>query len=325
MRFSPFMKASGLAIATLSFSALTCVGTAFAESNKDGPTDGDIGFQRAVTPVMEAITGFNNFWLVPIMVGIVVLVTVLMGYIMIRFREKANPEAQKFSHHTGLEVAWTLIPVVILMCLAVPSMKLLYFADVVPEAGLVVKATGNTWNWEYSYPDYEDKVDSFVSNIVDIPHTEKRTEAGEALSHKQIIAQIEARPADQPRLNGRPYLMATDAALVVPVDTIVKVLVTSNNNLHAFAVPQFGVKIDAVPGRINETWFKVNVGEEGTYYGQCSEICGVNHAFMPIEVKVVSKAEFKRWVANGGSFTAQYSQNTIQNKIVGGMQTAAAQ
>lgn len=306
MRFSPLVRMSGLALA-----ALSVAGTAFAESNKNGPIDGDIGFQRSVTPVMDAITSFNNLWLVPIMVIIVIIVTVLMAYIMIRFREKANPVPSKTSHNTMLEVVWTLLPVVVLMALAVPSMKLLYFADVVPEAGLVVKATGNTWNWEYSYPDYEDKVDGYISNIIDIPHEEKRVD-GEALSHDQIISKISSE------LNGRPYLMATDAPLVVPVDTIVKVLVTSNNNIHAFAVPQFGVKIDAVPGRINETWFKVKTGEEGTYYGQCSEICGVNHAFMPIEVQVVSKAEFKRWVANGGSFTTQYSQNTVS-----GMQAAA--
>ena len=313
MRFLPLVKISGLALF-----AMSAAGSAFAQSNKNGPTDGDIGFQRSVTPVMDAITSFNNYWLVPIMVGIVVLVTVLMAYIMVKFREKANPEPSKTSHNTGLEVAWTLIPVIILMVLAVPSMKLLYFADVVPEAGLVVKATGNTWNWEYSYPDYEDKVDGYVSNIVDIAHNEKNDGNGTILTHEQIIAKINARAAGEPRLDGRPYLLATDAPLVVPVDTIVKVLVTSNNNIHAFAVPQFGVKIDAVPGRINETWFKVKAGEIGTYYGQCSEICGVNHAFMPIEVKVVSKADFGRWVENGGSFTATYSQN-----LKSGIKTAA--
>ena len=316
MGISPLLRKCGISLLSMG-AGMSLAGMALAESNKNGPTDGDIGFQRSVTPVMDMVTSFN-VWLVWLMVGIVVLVTVLMGYIMIRFREKANPEPSKTSHNTMLEVAWTLIPVVILMALAVPSMKLLYFADVIPEAGLVVKATGNTWNWEYSYPDYEDKVDGYISNIVDIPHTEKNDGNGNVLSHAQIISRIDARPASEPRLDGRPYLMATDAPLVVPIDTVVKVLVTSNNNIHAFAVPQFGIKIDAVPGRINETWFKVNSGEEGTYYGQCSEICGVNHAFMPIEVKVVSKAEFKRWVANGGSFTSTYSQN---NK--GGTQTAA--
>ncbi len=282
---------------------LATSGLAFA-SNKNGPTDGDWGLQRSVTPVMDAITSFNNYWLVPIMVVIVIFVTALMGYIMVRFREKANPVPSKTTHHVGLEVTWTLVPVLILIVLMVPSMKLLYFQDVIPESELVVKVTGNTWNWEYTYPDYEN-IDPYISNIVDIANADKF-----GLSHAQIIAKIEARPAGEPRLDGRPYLLASDAPLVVPVDTVVKVLVTSNNNIHAFAVPQFGVKIDAVPGRINETWFKVHAGEEGTYYGQCSEICGINHAFMPIEIMVVGKDEFKLWAANGGSFATQISQNT---------------
>jgi cytochrome c oxidase subunit 2 len=287
--------------------ALLGAGTAFA-SNQNGPTDGDIGLQRAVTPVMESITGFNNYWLMPIMIGIVILVLALMIVIMVKFREKANPEPSKTSHNTMLEVAWTLVPVIILMVLAIPSMKLLYFEDVIPEADLVVKVTADTWNWEYSYPDYEN-VDAFTSNIVDIPLSEKKDANGVGLSHAQITSMIDARPAGEPRLDGRPYLLATDAPLVVPVDTIVKVIVTSNNNIHSFAMPQFGIKIDAVPGRINETWFKVIAGEENTYYGQCSEICGLNHAFMPIEIKVVSKDAFKSWIANNGNFTTQVSEN----------------
>ena len=176
MGFSPLVKKCGVSLLGLG-AALSLAGTAFAERNHNGPTDGDIGYQRSVTPVMDMITTFN-VGLVWLMAAIVVIVMVLMGYIMIRFREKANPEPSKTTHNTMLEVVWTLVPVIILMILAVPSMKLLYFADVVPEAGLVVKATGNTWNWEYSYPDYEDKVDGYISNIVDIPHTEKNDGQG---------------------------------------------------------------------------------------------------------------------------------------------------
>jgi len=297
--------------------ALGSAGMAFADGKTDGPTDGAWGLQRSVTPVMDSITNFNNYWLVPIMIGIVVLVTVLMLFIMVRFREKANPEPSKTSHNTGLEVAWTLIPVIILMVLAVPSMKLLYFQDVIQDEEMVIKVTADTWYWNYSYPDHEN-VDTIISNIVDIPHADKRGADGTALTHDQIVAKIDARPAGEPRLDGRPYLSATDAPLVVPVDTKIAVYVTSNNNIHAFAVPQFGIKIDAVPGRTNHTWFKVKTGEVGTYYGWCSEICGVNHAYMPIEVQVVSKADFKRWVANNGSFTAQYSDNQS-----GGLKTAA--
>ena len=298
MRISRMATSSVLTITGLFISV-----AAFA-SNKNGPTDGDIGLQRSVTPVMDSITSFNNYWLVPIMVGIVALVTILMIVVALRFRAKKHPVPSKTTHNTALEIVWTIVPVIILMAISIPSMKLLYFQDVVPEAGLVVKATGNTWNWEYSYPDFEN-VDSFVSNIVDIPVEEKR-----GLSHADIIKRIEARPADEPHLNGRPYLLASDAPLVVPVDTVVKVLVTSNNNIHSFAVPQFGIKIDAVPGRINETWFKVHAGEEGqTFYGQCSEICGVNHSFMPIEIMVVSKEKFADWIANNGQFSAKYAQN----------------
>ena len=312
------MRISRLALSSaLTFTGLVAAVSAFA-SNKNGPTDGEIGLQRAVTPVMESLTSFNNYWLVPIMVLITLLVTVLMVFILVKFRASKNPNPSKTSHNTMLEVVWTLVPVVILMAMAVPSMKLLYFQDVIPEAELVVKVTGNTWNWEYSYPDHEN-IDPYISNIVDIPNEEKF-----GLSHAQIIEKIEARPASEPRLNGRPYLLASDAALVVPVDTVVKVLVTSNNNIHAFAVPQFGIKIDAIPGRINETWFKVNAGEEGqTFYGQCSEICGVNHSFMPIEIMVVSKAKFANWLANDGQFSTQYSQNNPQNNN-GAVQTVAA-
>lgn len=310
MRFSSVLKFGGLTALAASLSGL-----ALAEG-VNGPVDGEIGFQRAVTPVMESIVSLN-VWLVWLMGAITVFVMVLMLYIMIRFREKANPVPSKTTHNTTIEIIWTLVPVLILLVMAVPSIKLLYAQDVIPEADLVVKATGNTWNWEYSYPDFEN-VDTFVSNIVDVEIDEKRTADGDALSHQEIRAIIDARPADEPRLDGRPYLMATDAPLVVPVDKTVVVQVTSNNNLHAFAVPQFGIKIDAVPGRINQTYFKVNAGEEGTYYGQCSELCGLKHAFMPIEVKVVSQVEFDRWIANGGSFETQFSQNTA-----GSSQTAA--
>ncbi len=306
-----------LALSVLLISILSFADFAFA-SNKNGPTDGDLGLQRSVTPVMDFITSFNNYWLVPIMIGIVLFVTILMIYIMFRFREKANPEPSKTTHNTFLEVVWTIIPVLILLAIVFPSMKLLYFQDKIPEAELVVKVTGNTWYWEYSYPEY-DNIDTIVSNMVDLPAEEKF-----GLSHDEIITKINARPDGEPKLNGRPYLLATDAPLVVPVDTVVKLVVTSNTNMHAFAVPQFGIKIDAIPGRLNETWFKVHKGEEGqTFYGQCSEICGVNHSFMPIEVKVVSKEEFKRWVANNGSFTTRLSYNDNQ-KINGTVRAVSA-
>lgn len=254
------------------------------------PENGGLGLQEPVTPVMEEIVRFHNKIIMPVITGIVVFVMVLMIYIMIRFRESANPVPSKTTHNAAIEIAWTVVPILILLAMVSPSMKMLYMQDRLPETEMTIKVTGNTWNWEYSYPDYEDTIDSFISNPLD-------KAAAEAA--------------------GKPYLFAADAPLVVPSGTKVKVLITSNNNLHAFAVPQFGVKMDAIPGIINETWFEVFEGREGTYYGQCSELCGVNHYYMPIEVKVVSKSDFKKWVANSGSFT------TALNNTSGALTTAA--
>ena len=261
-------------------------GSAFAQV----PIDGDIGFQPSATPVMEEIAKFHNGMIMPIITVITLFVLALMIYIMFRFNEKANPVPSKTSHNTLIEIIWTIVPVAILLVMVFPSMKLLYMQDVIEDTEMTIKVTGNTWNWEYAYPDHEN-IDSFISNPLD-------KEAALAA--------------------GKPYLLGTDAPLVVPVGKKIKVLVTSNNNMHAFAVPSFGVKIDAIPGRINETWFQVT--KEGTFYGQCSEICGVNHYYMPIEVKVVSEAKFNEWVANDGAFTT-----TVASNSSGGAVTTAAQ
>ena len=249
--------------------ALLLILPSIAFANK--PTDGGYWLQDAATPVMEELTKLHNFvfWII---LGITLFVMVLMGWIMFRFSAKRNPTASKTTHHVGLEVAWTIVPIIILVVMVVPSMRLLYFQDALPETEMTIKVTGNTWNWEYAYPDYPN-VESFISNPLE------KEDAGDL------------------------YLLKTDASLVVPVDTKIKVLITSSNNLHSFAVPAFGIKMDAVPGRINETWFEVNPGKEGTYFGQCSELCGVNHYKMPIEIEVVSKEDFQSWVANDGAFT----------------------
>ncbi len=244
---------------------------AVAEDVAGRPTQDGWWFQKSATPLMDQLLDVHRLVFIIICV-ILALVVALMLYIMIRFREKANPVPSKTTHHVGLEVAWTVLPVVALLIMVVPSMQLLYAQDRLPETEMTVKAVGNTWNWQYTYPDYEN-IDEIISNPLD---------------ETQAAAQ------------DKPYLLGTDAPLVVPVGTKVKVLVTSINNMHSWTVPSFGIKMDAVPGIINETWFEVY--EEGTYYGQCSEICGVLHYKMPIEVKVVSKAEFARWAANGGSF-----------------------
>lgn len=269
--------ASVSAIAGLTGSAL-----AFANDTYNGPVDGAIGFQDPATPVMESLVSFHNGLIMPIITAITIFVVGLMAFIMFRFSEKRNPEPSTTSHNTLIEVIWTIVPVLILLVMVVPSMQLLYMQDDLPETDMTIKVTGNTWNWEYAYPDHPN-VESFVSNM---------------------LSEEDAKAA------GKPYLLGADAALVVPVDTPIKVLVTSANNLHSFAVPAFGVKMDAIPGRLNETWFRVNPGKEGTFYGQCSEICGVRHSMMPIEIKVVSKDAFKAWVANDGEFPSGYALNT---------------
>lgn len=255
------------------FLLLILMGTGTAHA--DRPVPKGIGFQEPATAIMEKLVAFHNGPIMVIITAIVVFVLVLMIYILVRFSEKNNSVPSRTTHNVKLEVIWTVIPIMILLFLVVPSMQLLYFQDEIPEHGLTIKVTGNTWNWEYEYPDFEN-VESYISNALE---------------------------KDQAEAAGKPYLMATDAPLIVPVDTNIKVLVTSSNNLHAFGVPAFGIKMDAVPGRINVTWF--NVRREGTYYGTCYELCGVQHYKMPIEVEVISQQAFADWVARGGSFVAR--------------------
>ena len=228
------------------------------------PVDWQIGFQKPVSPTMVKIDQFNDllFWILTI---IVVFVLGLLCYVMWRFSEKRNPTPSRTTHNTLIEVLWTVVPVVILVVVAVPSFQLLYYADRVEQADMTIKAIGRQWYWSYEYPDHGNF--TFDSNMV--PDDE--------------LAE------DQPRL------LATDTAVVLPVDTKIRILITASDVLHAFAMPAMGLKLDAVPGRINETW--VEITEEGTFYGQCSEICGTGHSYMPIMIKAVSKAAFEDWVA----------------------------
>jgi cytochrome c oxidase subunit II len=223
-----------------------------------------IGFQKASSPVMERIESFHNTILMGVAVGIVVLVLGLMLYCFVRFNARANPTPSKTTHNTLIEILWTVIPAIILIVIAVPSLKLLYFADRATNPDMTIKAIGNQWFWTYEYPDQGDF--SFDSVLV----KEENLKPGE---HR---------------------LLATDTHVVVPVGEKVRLLTTSNDVIHSWAIPAFGVKMDAVPGRTNETWFEAE--EIGTYYGQCSELCGKDHAFMPIVVEVVSKEDFDRWV-----------------------------
>jgi cytochrome c oxidase subunit 2 len=238
-----------------------------AEELVGQPTDGAINFQPGVTPLRHDAIFFHNAILLPIITAISLLVLGLLLYCIVRFNKRANPVPAKWSHNTPIEVIWTLVPVLILVFIAVFSFRLLFEYHDMPKPYMTVKATGYQWYWGYEYPDK--KIPEFVSNIL---------------------------PEDKAKAKGVPYRLAATEPLVVPVNQVVRVLVTGSDVIHAFAVPSFGIITDAVPGRVNETWFKVE--KEGTYYGQCRELCGIDHAFMPIEVKVVSQADFDAWVAS---------------------------
>jgi cytochrome c oxidase subunit 2 len=227
------------------------------------PSPWQIGMQQSATPVMDNIVWFHDF-LLYIITAIVGFVLVLLVIIMVRFNARSHPFPSRTTHNTLLEVAWTNIPIVILLVIAVPSFKLLFFQLIPPPAELTVKATGKQWYWSYSYPDNgKFEFDSLMRKASEL---------------KQ----------------GDPRLLAVDNEMVVPVNKNVHVLTTGADVIHSFAVPSFGIKIDTIPGRINETWFKAT--REGVYYGQCSELCGKDHAFMPIAVRVVSEQAFATWV-----------------------------
>ena len=245
--------------------------TAWAAAGQPEPWQ--IGLQDAVTPVAEFIEWLHNFLLVIITV-ITLFVLGLMLYIFVRFNAKANPVPSRNTHNTFLEVAWTVIPILILVAIAIPSLRLLYLQRDIPVADMTVKVIGNpSWNWTYEYPDLGLNEDGSAK--------------------VSFTAYLKPR-ADAERDNV-PYLLATDVPVVVPVNKIVKLIITSDPEgiIHAWTIPSFGMKIDAVPGRLNEDWFKAT--REGVYYGQCSELCGKDHAYMPIEVHVVSEADFAAW------------------------------
>jgi cytochrome c oxidase subunit 2 len=223
-----------------------------------------LSFQEPATDLMSDIISFHSYILMPIITGISLLVLGLLLYIMFKFNSKRNVVASTTTHNTVIEILWTVIPVILLIIIAIPSFRLLYVSETIPKSDLTIKAIGNQWYWTYEYPDYEDIV--FDANML-----------------------LENELSD-PKLR----LLETDTQIVVPVNKVVKLQITSADVLHAWTIPAFGVKMDAVPGRLNETWFKAN--KEGIYYGQCSELCGPKHAFMPINVKVVSESEFNDWL-----------------------------
>jgi cytochrome c oxidase subunit 2 len=227
------------------------------------PSEWQLGLQQPVTEVMDRIVSFHNL-LLWIITAIAAFVLVLLIIIMVRFNARANPVPSRTTHNTLLEVAWTVIPVLILGVIFLPSIKLLLLQLDLPPADLTIKAIGKQWYWTYNYPDNgKFEFDSLM------------LKEGE-------------------RKEGQPRLLAVDNDMVVPVNKTVRVITTGSDVIHAFAVPSFGIKIDAIPGRLNETWFKAT--REGVYYGQCSELCGKDHAYMPIAVRVVSEQAFAAWV-----------------------------
>jgi cytochrome c oxidase subunit 2 len=272
-----------LSVGHRSATALLAAGVAFATpttaalaAGTGQPQPWQIAMQN---PVTELAQGMHNFhtWLVWIITAISLFVLALLIVLVVKFNENANPVPTRTTHHTMLEVAWTIVPVLILVAIAIPSFRLLRQQLIIPKPDLVVKVTGHSWYWSYEYPGDQGGGFSFDSNM--IPEEEWRKTIG----------------ANPQTARERPRLLAADNEMVVPLNKIVRVPVTAADVLHSFALPSFGIKIDAVPGRLNETWFQAR--REGVYYGQCSELCGNGHPYMPIVIRVVSEAEYGVWLA----------------------------
>ncbi len=226
------------------------------------PSPWELGLQQSASPVMDDVVWFHNFllWLIA---AIALFVLALLAIVVVKFNARANPVPSRTTHNTAIEIIWTVVPVLILVTVAVPSFRLLFYQLKVPPADVTVKVTGKQWFWSYSYPDSKFEFDSLMVQDKDL------------------------KP-------GQLRLLSVDNEMVVPVNKVVRVEVTGADVIHSFSVPSFGIKIDAIPGRLNETWFKAE--REGMYYGQCSQLCGRDHAFMPIAVHVVSEKEYTAWL-----------------------------
>ena len=245
---------------------LLYAGLAFAQAEGQ-PSPGGVGLPAMVTPVGHETQAFYNGVLMPIISVIALFVLGLLMYVVWKFNEQTNPVPSKLTHHTWLEVIWTLIPVLILLFIAIPSFRLLAHQVEIPEASVTIKVTGNQWYWSYKYP--EDQGGGFGFD-------------------QMMKPEAELKP-------GELRLLAVDNEALVPVNEVIKVQLTSTDVIHAFGIPSFAVRMDAIPGRLNQTWFKVE--KEGVYYGQCFFICGKDHAYMPIVIRVVSRPEYEKWLA----------------------------
>ena len=246
-------------------------GTTFADG---GPKPWQLGFRPPATSTMEKVVQFHDSFINPIIIAIALFVIGLMVYIIVRFSEKNNPKPTKTTHNTTLEVLWTAIPAIILIIIAIPAFKLLYYSHYNPNTEMTIKAIGNQWYWSYEYPDHGIAFDS------------------------NMLCGTKEECDELSKETGKKYvrLLDVDEPVVLPVNTKIKVIATATDVIHSFSVSAFGIKIDGVPGRVQDTWFEIL--KEGTYYGQCSELCGMLHGFMPITVKAVSDSEFDNWVQN---------------------------
>ena len=262
---------------------LTSIFTANQIFAKGQPTEWQLGFQEAGSPLMQQLIDFHDFvfWIIT---AITVFVFLLLAYVCVRFSAKNNKKPSTTTHNATLEIAWTLIPVLLLVVIAIPSFRLLYNQNDFTNIDMTIKATGYTWWWGYEYPDHDGI--AFDSVIVEDDELEE----------------------------GQPRLLTTDYQLVVPVNKNIKMQITSDPSgvIHSWAVPSLGVKMDAIPGRLNETYF--NIKEPGMYYGQCSELCGVGHGFMPISIKAVTEEEFASWVETAKEEFASDNNNNYAKK-----------
>lgn len=242
---------------------LLCVFACIHSANADYPRPWQMTFQEAVTPVMQTIQKMH-FDIMIVLFMIVIVVLVLLLFVSVRFHHRMNPVPNKFSHNVAVEVVWTTIPIIIVSFIAFFTFKALRYTETIPQEELTIKVVGYQWYWNYSYPDQGIAFDSYIIKDADLQPGQKR-------------------------------LLEVDNRIVIPENTVVKFIITAADVIHSFAVPAFGLKMDAVPGRVNETWAQVT--KPGVYYGQCSELCGVNHGFMPIAIEVVSKEKFQEWLS----------------------------
>lgn len=250
--------------AALALSVIAPLHAAFAQLGQ--PTPWGLGLQDGASPIKHGIAWFHDGLLLPIITVIVLFVLALLVVVMVKFSAKANPNPTRTTHNTLLEVVWTAVPIVILVVIAIPSFRLLYKQDRAVNPDMTIKVTGRQWYWSYEFPD-----------------------SGDFVIDSRIVRDAQGKPA------GTPRLLETDYPLVVPVGATMRVLVAGVDVMHSFFVPSLGVQIYSVPGRLNETWFQAE--KEGVFYGQCNQICGTDHAFMPIMIRVVSKQKFDRWLA----------------------------